>query len=191
MNSRYLTPLFLFCLLQLAACSSDKADKATNTAAGQKGGPGQLDHFAYFFMPLAGCAGIMEVELGKIAAQRATAPRVKAYATQMVQQHTAINDEYRTLMRRKGLVPPDTMMREQRLKVDSLRNMSAAEVDQRYTTMMVNDHGMAVKLFGMAYDSAQDAEYREWLGRMCQIVREHHQHALALRGGTGHHQGSM
>lgn len=189
MNARNFVLVCLICFLHLAACSSDAVKETpTNAVAGQKGGSGgQLDHFAHFFMPLAGCAGIMEVELGKIASQRAIKPQVRAYASEMVQQHTAINEEYRALMRRKGLVPPDTMMREQRLKVDSLHHMSAAELDQRYVTMMVNDHEMAVKLFDMAYDSAQDAEYREWLGRMRQIVRQHHQHAVALRAGAQHH----
>ncbi|MBF9142688.1 DUF4142 domain-containing protein [Hymenobacter properus] len=187
MNSRYFAPLFLACLLQLNGCNNEKTNQTTAAAAPPQGSADPLDHFARFFMPLAGCAGIMEVELGKIAAQRATEPRVRDYANQMVKQHTAINNEYRELMRRKGLVPPDTMMREQQLKVDSLQHMSAAEVDRRYTTMMVNDHAMAVKLFDMAYDSAQDAEYREWLGRMRQVVREHHAHALALRTGAQHH----
>ncbi|WP_426058593.1 DUF4142 domain-containing protein [Hymenobacter sp. B1770] len=188
MNARYFAPVLLVCLLQLAACSSNKTKETTsNVAASQiRSSGGKLDPFAYIFLPLAGCAGIMEVELGKIASQRATKPTVRAYANQMVQQHTDINDEYRSLMRRKGLVPPDTMMREQRLKVDSLNNISDAELDRRYITMMVNDHGMAVKLFDMAYDSAQDAEYREWLGRMRRIVRVHHQHALALRKGAEH-----
>jgi putative membrane protein len=178
----------LTCLVAVGALfttllSTCQPQAAPTTSTGQAGTPCQLDAYGCGFMPQAGYAGLMEMTLGKIALQRATRPEVRSFAQQMIKEHSAIKEEYRPLMRRKGLVPPDTMLQAQRQKVDSLQHLPARQVDARYVAMMVADHAMAVQLFDEAYTHAQDADYKEWLARMRQIVRMHYQHALALRSG--------
>lgn len=184
-----LRPRLAALLLSLGACQqAQTTEQPLATAPPPANGPAActLDPFGCFFMPMAGCAGIFEVEAGQVAAERATRPAVKAYARQMVQEHGAINDEYRALMRRKGMTPPDTTLRSYRQKIDSLRRLPAAQFDAYYAHMMVADHRNAVRLFGMAADSAQDTEYKEWLGRMQTIVARHAEHAQALEAGLPH-----
>lgn len=170
-------------------CQQEKSTghSATAPTAAPDGKP-RLDDFAYVFLPLAGSAGIFEVELGKVAEARATRPTVKAYAHHMVMQHTAVNTEYRELMQQWGLVPPDTMMKVQRQLVDSLRAVSAATFDQRYVAVMVNDHRNAIRLFAMADSSATYPEYKEWIKRMRVVVKQHYDRAVILQDsvGTGH-----
>ena len=45
------------------------------------------------FAKKAGAAGMAEVEMGKLGAQKATDPDVKAYAQKMVTDHTRANKE--------------------------------------------------------------------------------------------------
>lgn len=185
--------LAILALLALGACQQPrKAEEAANAPAGGKTPTAcTLDPFGCRFMPIAGCAGIFEVEAGKVAARRATSPAVKAYAELMVKEHGAINDEYRELMRRKGMVPPDTTLLVYRQKLDTLLKLPAEQFDARYARMMVDDHTMAVQMFKQAAQTAQDAEYQEWLGRMQTIVAQHAQHATELQQGQAHpHHGA-
>ncbi|WP_165822221.1 DUF4142 domain-containing protein [Hymenobacter edaphi] len=179
-----LRPLPALLLLTLGACQPAARPEQSATTAPPT--TCTLDAFGCFFMPMAGCAGIFEVEAGQVAAERATRPAVRAYAAQMVTEHSAINAEYRALMRRKGMVPPDTTLLAYRQKIDSLRQLPAPQLDAYYARMMVADHRQAVRLFGLAADSARDAEYRQWLGRMQTVVARHAAHAEALLQGLPH-----
>ncbi|MCC3157991.1 DUF4142 domain-containing protein [Hymenobacter sp. 15J16-1T3B] len=193
-NARRLSGLPILLLLVLGACQqAPKTEQpvATTRPDGHTPPACPLDPFGCFFMPMAGCAGIFEVEAGTVAAERATRPAVQAYAAQMVTEHSAINGEYRALMRRKGLVPPNTTLRVYRQKIDSLRRLPADQFDAYYAQMMVVDHRNAVRLFGQAADSARDADYKEWLGRMQTIVARHADHAATLLQGLPHaHHGA-
>ncbi|QJX47328.1 DUF4142 domain-containing protein [Hymenobacter taeanensis] len=170
----------LVCILSLISllnCNNQNRVELTS-AKGTSTCP--LDEFGCVFMPIAGSAGIFEVELGKVAAQRAIRSSVKKYAALMIEEHSAINEEYRKLMRRKGMVPPDTMMRVHLMKIDSLKWLPANQIDSRYAKMMVADHKMAVEMFNKAYKEAQDPEYKAWLKPMLKVVRMHYKHAQTL-----------
>jgi putative membrane protein len=164
----------LLALLALGACQQSAK---TDQPAAARSAACTLDPFGCSKMPLVGCAGIFEVEAGRIAAEHATRPEVRAYAAQMVQEHGTLNEGYRALMRRKGLVPPDTTLRAYRQKIDSLRQLPPDQLDARYARMMVADHRRAVGLFGQAAENARDEEYKQWL------VARHADHAQALYDG--------
>ena len=55
------------------------------------------------FVMEAMVGGMMEVETGRLAAERATSADVKAYGQHMVDDHTKANDELKTLADGKGI----------------------------------------------------------------------------------------
>ena len=59
------------------------------------------------FAQKAAEAGMMEVEHGKMAAQKASNAQVKAYANKLVKDHTAANNQLRAIAKRKNITLPD------------------------------------------------------------------------------------
>ena len=69
------------------------------------------------FMTKAAQGGLAEVELGRIAAQRATDPQVKQFAQRMVDDHGKANDKLKQVATSKNLTlptdPPSNAKREE------------------------------------------------------------------------------
>src|SRR5262249_4074873 len=53
--------------------------------------------------------GIAEVELGKLASEKANNPEVKSFAQRMVTDHSKANDELKALAQKQGITLPTEM----------------------------------------------------------------------------------
>jgi putative membrane protein len=72
-------------------------------------GAGMLSNDDKKFIMEAAHGGMMEVELGKIAAQKATSDEVKQFAQRMVDDHSKANDELMQLASSKGVMMNHSM----------------------------------------------------------------------------------
>lgn len=61
------------------------------------------------FLRSAASGGEMEIELGRIAAQRSEVPRVRGLGERMVEDHTKVSQDLRAVARRQGLMLPQPM----------------------------------------------------------------------------------
>jgi putative membrane protein len=80
--------------------------------------------------------GLAEVQLGKLVAEKATDPEVKAFGLQMVEDHTKINDQLKTIAQRQGLTLPESMGAQDRATYDGLEKLPGPTFDRAY----VNEH---------------------------------------------------
>jgi putative membrane protein len=88
--------------------------------------------------------GNAEVELGKLAAQRAVNPDVKQFAEMMVRDHTMAGNELKDIAGRYNVQPaPDAGKKHQDV-MDKLSKLRGAEFDKEYVKTMVDDHKDAV-----------------------------------------------
>lgn len=133
------------------------------------------------FMKVAASSNMMEIELGNMAQQKATNPRIKNFGAMMVQEHTRATQELKTLAQSKGVTLPATMMRQHSRHVDYLRDLSGPEFDQMYTRVMVEEHREDVDEFEDASKKAQDADVRAWAGKMLPHLQAHLDTARNLR----------
>lgn len=132
------------------------------------------------FVTRASAAGQAEVEMGKLALEKSTAPDIKAFAQKMVEDHTSTGQELATLAKSKGLAPAAAPSDAQRAVIAGLRGKSGAAFDEAYAQQAQKDHDEAVSLFSAAGTLA-DTTLAEF-ARMTLPKLTAHQQAAAQLG---------
>jgi putative membrane protein len=143
----------------LAASSSDRGGKLPKADAD--------------FIKDAAQGGMMEVELGKIAADKASNSQVKDFGKRMQQDHSKANDELKKLASDKGVQLSATLDKKHQSKVDKLAKLSGAEFDRKYIDAMVDDHKDDVKKFQKEADKGKDADIQKWASKTLPTLKEH------------------
>lgn len=128
------------------------------------------------FVARASEAGMAEVEKGKLAAQKASAPEVRAYGQRMVTDHTRSGGELDQIASRKGLAPTRTLGPKHSKALEELRGKSGAQFDAAFGQQMVADHEEAVALFTSA-EKLGDEELAGFASRTLPTLRDHQQQA--------------
>ncbi len=125
------------------------------------------------FMTKAASGGMMEVELGKLAAQKAQSKEVKDFGNMMVTDHTKVNEELKKLAQQKNIMLPDSMSESHMDHVKELRDKTGADFDKAYMDLMVSDHEEDVDMFQSAADEMQDPEVKNFATTTVVSLRQH------------------
>ena len=94
------------------------------------------------FAANAAQGGMAEVELGRMATQRAGDSSVREFGARMVADHSRANSELKSIAAQKGIQLPADMNSEQKSEIDKLSKMSGADFDKEYISAMVTDHAI-------------------------------------------------
>ncbi|MGA0557333.1 DUF4142 domain-containing protein [Larkinella sp. VNQ87] len=135
------------------------------------------------FAVKAASGGMMEVELGKLAAQKAQSPQVKDFAAMMVTEHSKANEELKALTATKNITIPATLSEDHQKHVDDLSKLSGAEFDKEYVKLMVDDHKEDIDLFKEASFGAKDADVKAFAGKTLPTLQKHYDAAKAIQDG--------
>ena len=133
----------------------------------------------------AAMGGMMEVELGRVAAQRGTSEAVKQFGQRMVDDHSAANQELMTLASSKGMTLPTALDEKHQEQVTKLSAMSGAEFDRAYSRMMLSDHEKDVKAFERQGSKGGDPDLRAFATKTLPTLQQHLEMARALPGNEG------
>jgi putative membrane protein len=133
------------------------------------------------FFEEAASANKFEVESGRLAAQKASDPQLKAFGQQMVADHTKASQELQALAARKRVQLPIAMSADHQKKLEKLREVKPGkDFDQEYRDLMVDGHEKAVSLFEDASKDAQDLEVKAFATKMLPTLQHHERQANAL-----------
>ena len=125
------------------------------------------------FLTEAARDGRAEVELGRIAAQRASNPEVKQFAERMVKDHEAANQQLVAAAREPKKTKEPPADEEAQAKMRELQGLSGAKFDQAYMRTMVEDHVKAVDLFQREAKDGKEAEVRKLAETILPTLQEH------------------
>jgi putative membrane protein len=131
------------------------------------------------FLKDAAAGGMMEVELGKIAADKAVNDQVKAFGRQMQQDHGKANDELKTLAANKGVQIPTALAGKHKRTVDRLSKLSNAEFDRQYMRTMIDDHKEDLKAFQREADKGKDPDVKQFASKYVPMIQNHLEMAQA------------
>jgi putative membrane protein len=129
--------------------------------------------------------GIAEVELGKLASEKATNADVKSFAQRMVTDHTKGNDELKTLAQKQGMTLPTEMDAKHKALLARLMKMSGEAFDHAYIVAMVNGHREAVTAFRTEARTGKDPEIKAWAEKTLPTIEDHLKVAQSLNKAVG------
>jgi putative membrane protein len=123
-----------------AATAADQGgrDQTTGAATAERSSRDRTD--TREFINDMAIAGLAEVQLGKLAAERAQDADVKAFGQMMVKDHTDANDELKQAAASSGVQLPTQLDEKHRELADRLMKLQGEEFDREYTKAMVEGH---------------------------------------------------
>jgi putative membrane protein len=147
MRRMVVLPIALSAALGVACDRGDRRDVNANPNAspGAVGTSGSVDRNAVSsadkeFVHDVSIANAAEIELGKLAADRAASPQVKQFAQMMIEDHTRARDSLNTLASTHNLMTTALLDDKHRDLKDKLSALKGAEFDREYIDAMVDGH---------------------------------------------------
>ncbi len=123
--------------------------------------------------------GMAEVQVAELAAQQATNPDVKAFAQQLVQDHTAVNQELVAIASTKQVQIDQDDRKDRAFR--RLSSKSGEDFDREFIEQRIDHHEANIKLFEKAAQDAKDQELRSFASKHVGHLREHLQKAQSLQ----------
>jgi putative membrane protein len=124
------------------------------------------------FANKAAISGMAEVELGKLALEKAKDAKVKDFASMMVKDHGKANEELKAIAKAKNMTLPTSLDQEHQTKLEELRSKSGADFDKSYAAAMVEGHQKTLALMEQG-SNLQNAELRGFAGKTSPVVKHH------------------
>lgn len=176
------------CFVTVLACHDDGyGPQSTNPSAGKSGetrstspqptAADKLSDSDRQFIMKAAAGGKEEVELGRLAAARASNPDVKSFGSRMMQDHSKAGDELTQLASRLGVSTAGQEDPTQKEPYARLSKLKGAEFDRAYMTDMVKDHVEDVSEFERYSNTAENPDLKAWASKTLPTLREHLQSA--------------
>jgi putative membrane protein len=125
------------------------------------------------FVMEAAVGGMEEVQLGQLAAQKASDPDVKNFGQHMVDDHSKANTQLMQLASQKGVTPPTTLPADKQKDMDKLNALSGAAFDKAYMAMMVKDHKKDVSEFQKESKSGKDSDLKSFASTTLPTLQNH------------------
>lgn len=124
--------------------------------------------------------GMAEVQLGKVAEEKGTDPKVKEFGKMMVADHTKANDELKTLAASKNITLPAAPDETMQKAASDVSGKNGKEFDKAYIDQMVKDHEKTVKLFEDGQKNVKDAELKAFIDKTLPVLKTHLEHVKSL-----------
>jgi putative membrane protein len=132
-------------------------------------------------------ADTIDIDAGKLAAEKTTNPKVKDFAELMVRDHTSVNNQATALAKKLNLTPEESAT-SQRLKADAdkeatkLKGLSGAAFDKAYIDNEVSYHESVIKAVNdTLIPNAKNAELKSLLESAGPVFGSHLNHAKEIQ----------
>jgi putative membrane protein len=136
----------------------------------------QIAHIAY-------TAGNIDIRYAHMALAKSTNPEIREFATLMLQDHVAVNNQALALLKKLGASPEDNPTSQQLSagadqKIAELSGLSGADFDKAYATNELSYHQFVNKtIAGTFIPAADNAEFKKLLRSALKVFRVHEGHA--------------
>jgi putative membrane protein len=117
--------------------------------------------------------------MGKLAQEKATNPRVKAFGVMMVRDHTKANEELKKIAASKK-IPVPSSKESYNAHIFNPKGGKGFEMD--YINMMIKDHNETMSLFQRASSNIKDPDLKVFVDKTLHVIHRHLDSARAIYG---------
>ena len=125
------------------------------------------------FVSFAAMGGLAEVQLGRLATERAGRGSVQQFGQRMVLDHGAMNADLAKLAYRKSMSMPMAPDDAHQQAQERLARLSRHEFDRAYMQEMVADHTKDIARFEHQAQSGIDPDLRAFAAEALPVLRRH------------------
>ena len=152
---------------------ADSANKANIDSSSTSNQTVATDAETSSFLVKATDGGMTEVKLGQLAQEKGNDPRVKDFGSMMVHDHSAVNDQVKTLAAQRNVTLPDSVSDDHKKEIADLSAKSGKAFDKAYVSAMVKGHESTIDLFEKSLDKSNDSEVKTFINNTLPKVRNH------------------
>ena len=133
------------------------------------------------FLTQASQGNYDEIQLGKLAEEKASNPAVKAFGQRMVTDHTKLTEKMKPYAEEWGIAAPTALSPDAQKEYDDLQGKSGSDFDKAYIDDMVTDHTKDLKAFTKEVNDTHDAKYKVAVEQGKSVVAAHKNMAYDLK----------
>lgn len=120
-----------------------------------------------------------EIDVAKLASEKATNSEVKSFAQKLVDEHEQVASELESIASQKNVKLDKDNDHDRTYK--RLSKKSGNDFDQEFVEHMIDEHEKDIKMFEKAASDAKDPDVRAFASKTVDHLREHLQMAQNLR----------
>jgi putative membrane protein len=157
---------FLCIALTAAVAIGCNSTDRRDTAAGKPGdavgtaGSDNISRGDRDFVHDVAIANMAEIELGRMATERAATPEVKKFGQTMIDDHTKAGDELKAVASRQNIPMPTELDNKHIDLRDKLQKLNGADFDKEYMKAMVDGHDAVLDKLGSRVDSKTLSDWK-------------------------------
>jgi putative membrane protein len=166
-----------------STAAADSVNKVKDTTTTGQTGIAVVADDAKFAVDAAN-GGMTEIELSKLALERATNAKVKEFANMMVMDHSKAGEELKGIAKTKNITLPDSVNADSKKAIADLSAKKAgADFDKAYVDKMVSDHKATVDMFESESKNSKDADLKAFADKTLPVIKGHLEHINAIHDG--------
>ena len=143
------------------------------------------------FAMKAAQGGIAEVKTSRLAVQKTHNKQVLMVARRMIKEHSAANEELKTVAQDKGMALPSDTDPKHKAALAKLSRLSGRAFDKAYMAGQEKDHAATVKLFENEIATGQDKDVTAFASKNLPTIEDHTRMIFQVGSNIGVHAAMM
>jgi putative membrane protein len=144
--------------------------------------PGEQDKK---FMKDAAIGNAAEIQLGQMAQEKASDPRVKQFGERMVSDHSKADDQLKNIAQTQHVALPTELDPPHQSIKTALSTKTGSEFDKNYMRVMVQEHGKTLQKFEREAAASQDPTVKKFAQSLAPAIQSHLQQAKQIESQIG------
>jgi putative membrane protein len=132
------------------------------------------------FAKMAAISNMFEIKSSELALAQATDSNAKAFAKQMIEDHSKAGEEMKSAAAVEKVTLPTELDKENQGRLDALKAASKAGFDKMYFVDQLAAHEAAVTLFSVYASSGQDGALKDFAAKTLATLAKHLEHVKTL-----------
>jgi putative membrane protein len=154
-------------------------------AFGQAGQHANLSQGDRTFVNDMARGNMSEIELGKLAQQKASNSEVKQLADRIVNDHTNLNDQLKQWAQSSNVTLPNQISSTESSHKQHLESLSGNDFDKAYIQIMLSDHQHDIHAVQQEAEHGQDQQVKQLAQKALPLLEDHVRLAENAAGQLG------